>query len=98
MGLGSGIRDPGSGKNLFRIPDPGSRGQKGTGSRIRIRNTAWMNELWKKYYKKRELLIHILFLLSGGIRSGPWLSNLELTKIQGKAFSKVRKEKNGLGY
>jgi hypothetical protein len=36
---GSWIRDPGSGKNLFRIPDPGSRGQKGTGSRIRIRNT-----------------------------------------------------------
>jgi hypothetical protein len=40
---GFGIRDPGSGKNLFRIPDPGvkkaqdpgSRGQKGTGSRIR---------------------------------------------------------------
>ncbi len=23
MGLGSGMRDPGSGKNLFRIPDPG---------------------------------------------------------------------------
>jgi hypothetical protein len=23
MGLGSGIRDPGSGKNLSRIPDPG---------------------------------------------------------------------------
>jgi hypothetical protein len=23
MGLGSGIRDPGSGKNLFWIPDPG---------------------------------------------------------------------------
>ncbi len=36
MALGSGIRDPGSGKNLFRIPDPGI---KGTGSRIRIRNT-----------------------------------------------------------
>jgi hypothetical protein len=31
MDLGSGIRD------LFRIP-PGSRGQKGTGSRIRNRN------------------------------------------------------------
>jgi hypothetical protein len=30
MGLGSGIRDLGSGKNLS-----GSRGQKGTGSRIR---------------------------------------------------------------
>jgi hypothetical protein len=40
-GPGSGIRDPGSGKNLFRIPDPGSRGQKAPnpGSRIRIRNT-----------------------------------------------------------
>ncbi len=40
---GFGIRDPGSGKNLFRLPDPGSgsRGQKCTGSRIRIRNTAW---------------------------------------------------------
>ncbi len=33
------IWDPGYGKNLFRIRDPGSRGQKGTGSRIRIRNT-----------------------------------------------------------
>ncbi len=34
------VWDPGSGKNLFRIQDPGSRGQKSTGSRIRIRNTA----------------------------------------------------------
>ncbi len=37
---GFGIQDQGSGKNLFRITDPGSRGQKRTGSRIRIRNTA----------------------------------------------------------
>ncbi len=37
MCLRSGIRDPRSGKKP--IPDPGSRGQKGTGSRIRIRNT-----------------------------------------------------------
>jgi hypothetical protein len=29
--------DPGSGKNLFRVPDPWVK--KGTGSRIRIRNT-----------------------------------------------------------
>jgi hypothetical protein len=36
---GSGIRDRRSGKNP--IPDPGSRDQKGTGSRIRIRNTGW---------------------------------------------------------
>jgi hypothetical protein len=33
MDLGSGIRKK-------PIPDPGSRGQKGTGSRIQIRNTA----------------------------------------------------------
>jgi hypothetical protein len=33
MDLGSGIRKK-------PIPDPGSRGQKGTGSRIRIHNTA----------------------------------------------------------
>jgi hypothetical protein len=36
MSLGSGIRNK-------PIPDPGSRGQKGTGSRIRIRNTGRMN-------------------------------------------------------
>jgi hypothetical protein len=35
MALGSGIR-----KKPIRIPDPGSRGQKGPGSRIWIRNTA----------------------------------------------------------
>ncbi len=37
MVLGSGIRDPGSGKNLFRIP--GSKKAPDPGSRIRIRNT-----------------------------------------------------------
>jgi hypothetical protein len=31
---GSQIGDPGPGENLFRIPDPVSRGQKGTGSWI----------------------------------------------------------------
>jgi hypothetical protein len=36
-----GIWDPVSRENLFRIPDLGSRGQKGTGSRIRVRNTAY---------------------------------------------------------
>jgi hypothetical protein len=34
----SGIRDPGSGKTLFWIPDPDLGGQKSTGSRIRICN------------------------------------------------------------
>jgi hypothetical protein len=35
----SGIRDPEKTYSGSRIPHPGSRGQKGTGSRIRIRNT-----------------------------------------------------------
>jgi hypothetical protein len=50
---GSEIRDPGSGKNLFRIPDPGSRGQKAPnpGSRIRIRNTA----LWDRKVESAHL-------------------------------------------
>ena len=34
------IWDPGSGKNLFRIPDPGVKKAPDPGSRIRIRNTA----------------------------------------------------------
>ncbi len=34
------VWDPRSGIREKPIPDPGSRGQKGTGSRIRIRNTA----------------------------------------------------------
>jgi hypothetical protein len=37
---GSEIRDPGSGKKLFRIPDPGVKKAPGPGSRIRISNTA----------------------------------------------------------
>ncbi len=32
MGLGSGIRDPGSGKNIFRIPDPGVKKAPDPGS------------------------------------------------------------------
>ncbi len=41
MGLGSWIRNPRSGIRKKPILDPGSRGQKSTGSRIRIRNTAF---------------------------------------------------------
>jgi hypothetical protein len=37
------VRDPRSGIRKKPIPDPGARGQKGTGSRIRIRNTGF----WK---------------------------------------------------
>ncbi len=39
MGLGSGTRNPRYEIQKKPIPDPGSRDQKGTGSRIRIRNT-----------------------------------------------------------
>jgi hypothetical protein len=45
MDLGSGIRKK-------PIPDPGSRGQKGTGSRIRIRNTGSRIE----YRKNKKVL------------------------------------------
>jgi hypothetical protein len=38
---GFGIRDSRSGIRKKPIPDPGSRGQKGTGSRIWIRNTVY---------------------------------------------------------
>jgi hypothetical protein len=41
MVLGSGILDPGSGGNAFRIPDPGVKKAPDPGSRIRIRNTGW---------------------------------------------------------
>jgi hypothetical protein len=37
------VWDPGSGKNLFRIPDPGVKKAPDPGSRIRIRNTAERN-------------------------------------------------------
>jgi hypothetical protein len=38
----SRIPDPDA--DFLPIPDPGSKGQKGTGSRIRIRNTAFFME------------------------------------------------------
>ncbi len=49
------IPDPGSGPDYLHIPDPGSRGQKGTGSRIRIRNTGYIDvqefHLWIRILK-----------------------------------------------
>jgi hypothetical protein len=33
------VWDPGSGKNLFRIPDPGDKKAPDPGSQIRIHNT-----------------------------------------------------------
>ncbi len=48
---GSEIRDTGSGKNLFRIPDPGSRGQKGTGS--------WITDPDPQHWKKHLIMSNI---------------------------------------
>jgi hypothetical protein len=47
---GSGIQDPGSGKNpsRIRIPDPGGKKAPDPGSRIRIRNTV-MNNISRIY-------------------------------------------------
>ncbi len=42
LGWSFRIRIPNSDPECLPIPDPGSRGQKGTGSRIRIRHTAGM--------------------------------------------------------
>jgi hypothetical protein len=51
MVSGSEIRDPRSGIRKKPIPDPGSRGQKGTGSRIRIRNTGKLSiNVFQTYY------------------------------------------------
>jgi hypothetical protein len=38
------VWDPGSGKNLFRIPDPGVKKAPDPGSLIRIRNTAFLKQ------------------------------------------------------
>jgi hypothetical protein len=43
------VWDPGSAIRKKPIPDPGSRGQKGTGSRIRIRNTDRRPRICQKY-------------------------------------------------
>jgi hypothetical protein len=53
------IRDPRSGIREKPIPDPGSRGQKRTGSRIRIRNTALKSKAFKIGGKKILMLVHL---------------------------------------
>jgi hypothetical protein len=60
---GSEIRNPGSGKNLFRIPDPGVKKAPDPGSRIRIRNTAsQMN--FANFKQKITISYFTLFLSS----------------------------------
>jgi hypothetical protein len=51
------VWDPRSGIRKKPIADPGSRGQKGTGSRIRIRNTGMLNAtIFVELLKTRNLI------------------------------------------
>jgi hypothetical protein len=45
MGLGTGIQDLGSGKNLFRIPDPGVKKAPDPGSATLITPIAYVIQL-----------------------------------------------------
>ncbi len=75
MVLGSGIREK-------PIPDPGSRGQKGTGSRIRIRNTA--SEGTKAILKAGNevlLLILVYFLAFGSGSAFPIQIRIQESQI-----------------
>ncbi len=55
MGLGSGIRDPGSGKNLLRIPDPGVKKapDPGSGSATLIQIVQTLKNRTKTYSGSR---------------------------------------------
>jgi hypothetical protein len=56
--LSSRKYDPDPDADFLPIPDPGSRGQKGTGSRIRISNTAKMYR--QKIHEKKFKISNIL--------------------------------------
>jgi hypothetical protein len=64
MGLGSGIRDPGSGKNLFRIPDPGVKKalDPGSGSAT-LEKVIGKNKAKSAKNKKLKILIVFTFEL-----------------------------------
>ncbi len=53
------VWDPRSGIRKKPIPDPGSRGQKGTGSRIRIRNNAFRIRIRKAECKQMEAILYV---------------------------------------
>jgi hypothetical protein len=78
------VWDTRSGIRTKPIPDPGSRGQKGTGSRIRIRNTGkdkGQKELAKKY-KRKFVLAFLLDSWRIRIRTNidrSWFRRLKLT-------------------
>jgi hypothetical protein len=55
MVLGSGIRDPRSGKNPFRIPDPGIKKAPDPGYRIRNTVTKFLKLLYPVLENKMEM-------------------------------------------
>jgi hypothetical protein len=65
---------PGSGCWLSPIPDPGSRGQKGTQSRIRIRNTGYLPDIclctlmwyWPSFCRVCEVFRFNSYTISAG--------------------------------
>jgi hypothetical protein len=82
-----GIRNPRSGIRNKPIPDPGSRRQKGPnpGSRIRIRNT---EKIYEIYDEKLSLRIRIQNLCSG---SGIWAPNPDfITSLKMLIWMRIR--------
>jgi hypothetical protein len=63
MVLGSGIRDPGSGKNLFRIPDPGVKKapDPGSGSATLEKSTGF--QIWIRNIGHKSVLLLLLYVL-----------------------------------
>jgi hypothetical protein len=57
MGLGSEIRDPGSGKNLYRIPDPGVK--KAQDRNSSVGETRLLVEVAGLLQENRDTLIQI---------------------------------------
>jgi hypothetical protein len=55
MGLGSGILDPGSGKNLFRIPDPEVKKATDTGSATLLQTYGLKGLDQRDFYSDLEL-------------------------------------------
>jgi len=86
MHLGSGIRDPGSGKNLFRIPDPGVKKAPDPGSRIR--NTGHRNKKLilscQRTFLQKKILPNISAICAPGSRVGSSNSKLMLIRIRNR--------------
>jgi len=90
--FGSGIRDPGSGKKP--IPDPGSRGQKGTGSRIRIRNTGCQTVLTTHQSKRPEQDLHRSEKLGAAEAHNGTEKGLTICRFASLNFASTKKPNN----